>query len=174
LHSSPDGQARASRFKQQQVAWATTETTQPSSELGDSVLLSTPIDSAPYLKVIDAIPATRYVNLQWRGNHYMAAGDAAKARQAFDQALLVANAKQMQLPYVCGSWAGRWRTNGTQNQSTCNDTAIGKSCNQNKVNIVCGQQEIMTFQNASCVDVHCQITGWGSATSAGCVLWAIL
>lgn len=63
-----------------------------------------------------------------------------------------------------GSWVGRWCTNGTQNQSTCNDTAIDKSCNQNKVNIVCGQQEIVNGPNASCVDGHCQITGWGMAT----------
>ena len=95
INMGPDGEGKADRFKEQQAAWASPDATQPSEELGDSVLATIPTEPGPDKAAIDKIVPVSFTDLQWKGNLLLAAGRADEARKTFEKALSIAHDKQL-------------------------------------------------------------------------------
>ena len=84
----PDDHTIATRFRKQQIAWATVDpASQPSSpSLGDPILATIPPDSKPFEGAADKVVLDGYEAFRARANLLLLEGNAKEARATFERA----------------------------------------------------------------------------------------
>jgi len=87
INARPTDKGIARKFKVQQIALATTQpTTAPSTEIGENILKSIPIDAKPFETAIKQINFSNYSNLVAKGNLLLLCDRAKEAKECFDSA----------------------------------------------------------------------------------------